>query len=44
VAGLISGAPQQLGLTLFLYTGEIDIPRVAEAVADFFVYGLAARD
>jgi AcrR family transcriptional regulator len=44
VAGLISGAPQQLGLTLFLYTGEIDIPRVADAVADFFVYGLATRD
>lgn len=44
VAGLIAGAPQQLGLTLFLYTREIDIPRVAEAVADYLVYGLAARD
>lgn len=44
VAGLISGAPQQLGLTLFLYTGEIDIPRVSEAIADYLVYGLAARD
>jgi len=44
VAALIGGAPQQLGLTLFLYTGEIDIPRVAEAVADYLVFGLAARD
>ena len=44
VAGLISAAPQQFGLTLFLYAGEIDIPRVADARADFFVYDLAARD
>ena len=44
IGRLIAGAVQHLGLTLFLYTEEIDIPRVAESVADYLVYGLAARD
>jgi AcrR family transcriptional regulator len=44
VATIVAGAPQHLGLTLFLYTEEVDIPRVADAVADYLIYGLAARD
>jgi AcrR family transcriptional regulator len=43
VASLIAGAPQHLGLTLFLYTKEVDIPRTADAVAEYLIYGLAAR-
>jgi AcrR family transcriptional regulator len=44
IGRLIAGAVQHLGLTLFLYTEEIDIPRVAESVADYLINGLAARD
>jgi AcrR family transcriptional regulator len=43
IASLIAGAPQHLGLTLFLYTEEVDIPRVADAVAEYLIYGIAAR-
>ena len=43
VAGIVAGAPQHLGLHLFLYRKEVDIPRVAEAVADYLLYGLAVR-
>lgn len=44
IGRLIAGAVQHLGLTLFLYTEEIDIPRVAESVADYLINGLATRD
>lgn len=44
VASIVAGAPQHLGLSLFMYTKEVDIPRVAEAVADYLIYGLAARN
>lgn len=44
VSGLIAGAPQHLGLYLFLYSDEVDIPRVAAAVADYLIYGIAARN
>lgn len=43
VATMVAGAPQHLGLHLFLYKKEVDVPRVAEAIADFLIYGLAAR-
>lgn len=43
VANLVAGAPQHLGLHLFLYQKEVDVPRVAEAIADYLIYGLAAR-
>ena len=43
VAGIVAGAPQHLGIHLFLYRKEVDIPRVAEAVADYLLYGLAVR-
>ncbi len=43
VADIVAGAPQHLGLHLFLYRKEVDIPRVAEAMADYLIYGLAAR-
>ncbi len=44
VSNLIAGAPQHLGLHLFLYTDHVDIPRAAEAVADYLIYGLAPRE
>jgi AcrR family transcriptional regulator len=43
VPRIVAGAPQHLGLTLFLYEGDVDIPEVAEAMADYLVYGLAPR-
>lgn len=43
VSTMIAGAPQHLGLHLFLYTENVDIPRAAEAVADYVIYGIAAR-
>ncbi len=43
VATMVAGAPQHLGLHLFLYKQDVDVPRVAEAVADYLIFGLAAR-
>ena len=43
IGNLVSGALQHLGLNLFIYNQEVDIPAVAEAVADYFIYGLATR-
>jgi AcrR family transcriptional regulator len=43
VSSLIAGAPQHLGLTLFLYTEAVDIPRTADAVAEYLIYGIATR-
>ncbi len=44
VANMISGAPQHLGLQLFLYTEQVDIPRAADAVSDYLIYGIAPRN
>ncbi|NPV58656.1 MAG: TetR/AcrR family transcriptional regulator [Actinobacteria bacterium] len=44
VATMVAGAPQHLGLHLFLYKKNVDVPRVAEAIADYLIYGLAARN
>jgi AcrR family transcriptional regulator len=44
VSNLIAGAPQHLGLFLFLYSEDVDIPRVATAVAEYLIYGIAARN
>jgi hypothetical protein len=44
VASLVAGAPQHLGLQLFLYSEAVDIPRVANAVAEYLIYGIAARN
>ncbi len=43
-SALIAGAPQHLGLFLFLYSDNVDIPRVSRAVADYLIYGIAARN
>jgi AcrR family transcriptional regulator len=43
VSTIVAGAPQHLGIHLFIYTENVDIPRVAEAVADYMIYGIAAR-
>lgn len=43
VATIVAGAPQHLGIHLFMYTKNVDIPRVADAVADYIIYGIAAR-
>lgn len=43
VANIVAGAPQHLGLFLFLNNEHVDIPRVAAAVSDYLIYGLAAR-
>jgi AcrR family transcriptional regulator len=44
VANLVAGAPQHLGLQLFMFNQMVDIPRVADAVTDYLIYGLAARN
>lgn len=44
VATLVAGAPQHLGLQLFMFNQNVDIPRVADAVTDYLIYGLAARN
>jgi len=44
VSNLIAGAPQHLGLHLFLYTEHVDIPRAADAVADYIIYGIVPRE
>jgi AcrR family transcriptional regulator len=43
VSTIVAGAPQHLGIHLFIYTENVDIPRVAEAVADYMIWGIAAR-
>jgi AcrR family transcriptional regulator len=44
VATLVAGVPQHLGLQLFMFNQNVDIPRVADAVTDYLIYGLAARN
>jgi len=44
ISNLIAGAPQHLGLHLFLYTEHVDIPRAADAVADYIIYGIVPRE
>ncbi len=43
IANLISGAIQHLGLSLFMFNQQIDPEEVAEAIADYLIYGLSAR-
>lgn len=43
VAGIVSGAPQFFGISLFTYSDKVDIPRVADAMAEYLIYGLATR-
>ena len=43
VATVVAGIPQHVGLQLFMLHQEIDIPRVADALTDYLIYGLAAR-
>ncbi|MDY6797024.1 MAG: TetR/AcrR family transcriptional regulator [Actinomycetota bacterium] len=44
VARIVSGAPQHVGITQFLYTDQVDIPRFADAMADYLIYGVANKD
>lgn len=44
VATVVAGIPQHVGLQLFMINQTVDIPRVAEAVTDYLIYGLAARN
>lgn len=44
VAPLVAGVPQHLGLQLFMLGGNLDLPRVADAVTDYLIYGLATRN
>ena len=44
VSSLVAGAPQHVGLQLFMLDRNVDYSRVADAVADYLVYGLAAHD
>lgn len=43
IANLISGAIQHMGLSLFVSAQDVDIPKAAEAIADYLFYGLAVR-
>ncbi len=43
VAPLVAGVPQHLGLQLFMLSENLDLPRVADAVTDYLIYGLATR-
>ncbi|MBC7247592.1 MAG: TetR/AcrR family transcriptional regulator [Actinobacteria bacterium] len=43
IGNLISGAIQHMGLNLFISGKTVDIPRAADAIADYLIYGLAAR-
>ncbi len=44
VAPLVAGVPQHLGLQLFMIGKNVDIPRIADAVTDYLIYGLAVRN
>lgn len=43
IGNLISGAIQHMGLNLFANRETVDIPSTADAIADYLIYGLAAR-
>ncbi len=43
ISNLISGAIQNMGLSLFMYGQEVDIPATADSIADYLIYGLAHR-
>ncbi len=43
VATVVAGIPQHVGLQLFMLSQDLDIPRIAEAVTDYLIYGLAVR-
>ena len=44
VCTVVAGVPQHLGLQLFMVGENLDLPRVADAVSDYMIYGLAARN
>ena len=44
VATVVAGIPQHLGLQLFMLGENLDLPRVADAVTDYLIYGLATRN
>ncbi len=44
VSSLVAGAPQHVGLQLFMLDRNVDYARVADAVADYLIYGLAAHE
>jgi len=43
VSTLVAGVPQHVGLQLFMLNKDVDIPRVADAVTEYLIYGLAVR-
>lgn len=43
IGNLISGAIQHMGLNLFATRETVDIPSTADTIADYLIYGLAAR-
>ena len=44
VSTVVAGIPQHVGLQLFMLNQAVDIPRVAEAITDYLIYGLATRN
>ncbi len=44
VSTVVAGIPQHVGLQLFVLNQAVDIPRVAEAITDYLIYGLATRN
>jgi AcrR family transcriptional regulator len=44
VSTVVAGVPQHVGLQLFMLNKEVDLNRLADAVTDYLIYGLAARD
>ncbi|MDI6874715.1 TetR/AcrR family transcriptional regulator [Candidatus Solincola sp.] len=43
IGNLISGATQHLGLNMFMFNQRLNPEKTAEAIADYLIYGLAAR-
>lgn len=43
IGNLISGATQHLGLNMFMFDQRLDPEKAADAIADYLIFGLAAR-
>ncbi|MBC7253203.1 MAG: TetR/AcrR family transcriptional regulator [Actinobacteria bacterium] len=43
IGNLISGATQHLGLNMFMFNQRLDPEKAADAIADYLIFGLAAR-
>ncbi|MGQ9476662.1 MAG: TetR/AcrR family transcriptional regulator [Actinomycetota bacterium] len=43
IGNLISGATQHLGLNMFMFNQRLDQEKAADAIADYLIFGLAAR-